>query len=145
MFKSVLIICLALFAISCNEATEEKTIKSKYYLEMLETGEVLESNKINYSGSASGMIFKVGEKGELTIYDLYSQLSSADISSFEGKTYPGMVKFNDAKFEGEVLIEKIEEETDENKSHGKNFKLKGTFTADKGNKVRYAVSLFRMN
>lgn len=145
MYKSILIICLSLFLFSCGGEVVENVEQFKYSLVMEKTGEKIQSNSANYSGSGSQMVFGIGEKGELNIYELYNDLNGADIVSFEGSTYPGMVMFNDAKFEGEVLLEKIVEEKDAKNSHGTNYKLSGTFTADKGNKIKFAVSLFRMN
>jgi hypothetical protein len=134
-----------MFLFSCGSETVENLTESKYSLIMVKTGEKIESDNVNYSGNGTKMTFGIGEKGELNIYELYSELSGSDIKSFEGKTYPGMVMFNDAKFDGEVLIESIVEEKDDNKStHGTNYKIKGTFNADKGNKIKYAVSMFRM-
>ncbi len=146
MFKSILVLCLAALLFSCGADVSVNESESKYSLEMVDTGEKIASNNGSYSGSGTEMKFVVGDKGELYIYDLYSKLSGVEITSFEGKTFPGMVMFNDAKFDGVVLIEKIQEEQDVNKSsHGKNYNLKGTFTATKGNKIKFAVSLFRMN
>lgn len=146
MLKSILIVCLSIFVFSCGSAEVEEVVEAKYSLVMEQTGEKIESDNSNYSGNGVKMVFGIGENGELYIYDLYNEMNGAEMSSFEGKTYPGMVMFNDAKFEGQVLIEKIEEEKDaSNSDHGKNYKLKGTFTADKGNKVKFSVGLFKMN
>lgn len=148
MFKSILIICLSVLLISCGDSDEASTGESnaKYSLVMVESGEKLESNNLDYMGSGSTMTFGVGEKGELKIQEMYSELSGAELSSFEGKTYPGSIVFNDNNYEGEVLIEKVEEQKSDGEiNNNKNFKIIGTFTADAGDKIKFGVSLFRMN
>ena len=146
MLKAILILSLSIFLFSCGagDASEESK-HADYYLEMDDSKESIDSDHCNYMGSGSKITFGIGDKGELVIFELYEQLANAEMSSFEGKTFPAEVSFNDAPFEGEVLIKKIEEEKNKSKSDfSKNYKVSGVFTGAKGKVINFAVSLFRM-
>ena len=146
MLKAILILSLSIFLFSCGGGdSSDESKQAKYYLEMEDSKESIESDNCNYMGSGSKITFGIGDKGELIVFDLFDKLSGAEMSSFEGQTFPAEVSFNDAPFEGEILIKKVEEEKSKGKSEfSKNYKLSGIFTGNKGRVINFAVSIFRM-
>ncbi len=111
---------------------------------MTGSGETIESNNCNYSGNSQNMHFEIDGKGEMYVYELYTLMDEAELSSIEGQNFPAKVVWNLAEFEGEVKVDKLIEEKGDS-DFGSEITMTGHFSGDKDTEIDFSVNIFKMN